>query len=118
MLTQTLQLLSMSIQKIRQLRFALGIAGIAAAVAIAAIVLRGQLSSIAGVVVAVNMGVMLMIAILMFVAAAKSRGQAGKPYQRLYFAVSCIFAIALAASALLSLTSVFFHWPRNFQEIA
>jgi hypothetical protein len=118
MLTQTLQILSMSIRKIRQLRFALGIAGIAAAVAIAAVVLRGHSSSIAGVVVAVNMGVMLMIAILMFVAAAKSRGQAGKPYQRLYFGISCIFSVVLASSALLSLASVFFHWPLDFRETA
>ncbi len=118
MLNQALQILSLSIEKIRQLRFALGIAGIAAAIAIAALVLRGTFSNIAGVVVAVNMGVMLMIAILIFVTAAKARGQAGKPYHKLYFAVSCVFSAILAASALLSLASVFFHWPLDFRQTA
>ena len=90
MLSHALHILSLSIDKI---------AGIAAAIAIAALVLRDSLSSIAGVVVAVNMGVMLMIAILIFVNAARSRGQSGKPYHKLYFAVSCVFSAILAVSA-------------------
>jgi hypothetical protein len=118
MLSHALHILSLSIDKIKQLKYALGIAGVAAAIAIAALMLRDSLSSIAGVVVAVNMGVMLMIAILIFVNAARSRGQAGKPYHKLYFAVSCVFSAILAVSALLSLASVFFHWPLDFRQTA
>lgn len=110
-----LQVLKISVQKIKELRFVLGITGIAAAMAVAAILLRGYLSSIAGVVVAVDMGVMLLIAILMFVAAAKARGKESRPYKKLYFAISCIFSLILATSALLSLSSVFFHWPLDFR---
>jgi hypothetical protein len=116
MLPWMMRILEVTTKKITQLRFALGIAAIAAAIAIAALFMRGYFSSIGGVVVAVNMGVMLMIAILMFVAAAKAKGQASKPYQKLYFAISCAFSFILIVSAALSLSSVFFHTPLDFRD--
>lgn len=114
MFTWAIQILQASARKISQMNYALGVAGVAAAVAIAAILLRGYLSSVGGVIVAVNMGVMLMIALLMFVAAAKARGRTGRPYQKLYFVIACAFSFILIVSALLSLSSVFFHFPLDF----
>jgi hypothetical protein len=114
MFTWAVQILQASMGKIAQLKYALGIAGVAAAMAIAAILLHGYFSSIGGVVVAVNMGVMLMIALLMFVAAAKAKGRAGQPYQKLYFIIACAFSFILIVSALLSLSSVFFRFPLDF----
>jgi hypothetical protein len=118
MFTWAVQILQASTRKISQLKYALGIAGVAAAVAISAILLQGYFSSIGGVIIAVNMGVMLMVALLMFVAAVKARGRAGEPYRKLYFLIACAFSFVLVISALLSLSSVFFGFPLDIIAIA
>lgn len=110
------EVLLTGVQKVRELKFALAVAAIAAAVAIAASFLRGYLSTVGGVVIAVNMGVMLMIAVLMFRAAAKATGQAKNSYTRLYAVLAWVFSGILTASAILSLTSVFFHLPLDLRD--
>jgi hypothetical protein len=115
MLEPMWRLLMLGIQKVKEVRYALAFAAIAAAVAIAASFLHGYMSNVGGVVVAVNMGVMLIIAVLMTVAAAKAKGEQGKPYARLYVVLAWVFSFILIASAILSLTSVFFNHPIDFR---
>ena len=110
MLELALQIFRSAAAKITQFKFALFIAGIVAMMAIAAEMLKGQFSSIGGVIIAVTMGVMLLFAGLMFFAAAKDKG--GR-YSTLFFISAWIFAALLMISAVFSLASVFFHWPLN-----
>lgn len=111
-------LLNGAINQVSQLRMALGIVGIASAIAMSSIVLKDHLSNIGGVVVAINMGVLLMFAILMFVAASKAKGDTGKSYQKLYFIIVCVFSLILLVSAVLSLTSVFYKTPLDFNSLS
>jgi hypothetical protein len=115
MIPGALTLLKTGVQKVKEVRYALAFAAIAAAVAISAALLRGYMSNIGAVVVAVNMGVMLIIAVLMMIAAARAKGDRAKPYARLYLALAWVFSSVLTASAVLSLSSVFFHWPMDFR---
>lgn len=116
MIPEAQAFLNGAIKKVKELRYALAIAGIAAAVAVSASFLRGYMSSVAAVVVAVNMGVMLIIAVLMMVAAARAKGEGAKPYARLYLVLAWVFSFVLTASAILSLSSVFFNTPLDFRE--
>jgi hypothetical protein len=114
MIEEMQQFISAATQKVKEVRFALAFAAIAAAVALSAVFLRGYLSTVGGVVVAVNMGVMLMLAVMMIIAASKAKGEEGKKYGRLYLVLAWVFSSILALSAVLSLASVFFKWPLNF----
>jgi hypothetical protein len=108
--------LMLAIKKVKEVKYALAFAAIAAAVAIAASFLKGYLSSIAGVVVAVNMGVMLIFAVLMMIAAARAKGEHAKRYAKMFLILAWVFSTILTISACLSLTSVFFHWPMDFRQ--
>ncbi|MEP0984301.1 hypothetical protein [Ekhidna sp.] len=111
-----LGILNKTVEKVKELRIAIGIVTIATALAIAGLILKDQLSNLAGVIVAINMGIVLLFAILMFIAATKAKGQSAKAYQRLYFILTCVFSLILLTSAVLSLSSVFFGKPLDFSE--
>jgi hypothetical protein len=109
-------ILKTAMRKLKVLRYALGFAAIAAAVAIGSSVLRGYMSQISAVVVAVNMGVMLMIAVLMARFASRTAGTHARQYAKLYLLLAWLFSLILIVSACLSLSSVFFHYPVDFRD--
>lgn len=94
--------------KVKPMRYGIALAGVAAAMALGAYFLRDYFGDVAGVVIAVNMGLFLMMAIAMFAVWTRARG---KPYGVLFFIMACVFCAFVAVTALLSLTSVFYHTP-------